>query len=276
MFKYLEYPSWQLPLMALFLVGWLFGGAYLIQRLFKPHLTRRTSGYGRCVQASLLCGGAAWLSAGVVYFLIITVAETYDTTYNYLGLIPAVLTAVVMFYLVLHASFDLPMSVVVPRGGIVVGAILLLGLAVGAGVFLPAQSLFIREGRRNKSVTNVFRINGAILDYKKAFSKVPLTLEALADSNTIEPNDLRCPSVPDRKIGYFYLPPPSLARHDPNKPEKLRLCEFTSKETKTARVVLFANGDVLRRVGPPEFQRLLGLEGNRLFADRFRQADTPK
>ena len=273
MLKYLDYPLWQLPLMALFLVGWLLGGAYLIQRLFKAHTTRRTSAYAHCVKVSFLSGGAAWLAAGAVYVLIITIAERYDTTYNYLGLIPAVLTAVAMFYLVLHASFDLPMSVVAPRSGIVVGAIILLGLAVAIGVFLPAQSLLIRQVRRNKSVTNVFRINAAVDKYEKAFAKPPSSLGALVDSNTIEPRDLQCPSVPDRKIGYFYLPVPTLAREQ--KGDKLRLCEFTTDETKPGRIVLFATGQVLR-TGPADFERLLGLEDNRLFAEKFRQADKPK
>jgi len=275
MWKYLEYPLWQLPLMALFLVGWLLGGGYLIQRLFKPHSTRRTSAYGRCVRVSFLSGGAAWLAAGAVYFLIITIAKLYDTTYNYLGLIPAILIAMVMFYLVLHASFNLPTSVVVTRSGIVVGAILLLGLAVAAGVFLPAQALLLGQVRRNRSVTKVFRIKEAVLEYEKACAKVPSTLGALVDSNMLEPRDLRCPSVPDRKIGYFYLPTPSVGRDEQKDPEKLRLCEFTSEETKAGRIVLFANGEV-RRTVPADFERVLGLEYNRLFAEKFRQADKPK
>lgn len=275
MWKYLEYPTWQLPQMALFLVGWLLGGGYLIQRLFKPHLTRHTSAYGRCVQASVLSGGAAWVAAGVVYFLVITIADRYDTTYNYLGLIPAVLTAVVMFYLVLHASFELPMSVIVPRGGIVIGAILLLGLAVGAGVFLPARSLFIRQVRRGQSVTIVYRINGGIDAYEKAFAKVPSTLEALVDSNMIQASDLRCPSVPGREIGYFYLPPRSLERGEQKIPETLRLCEFTNEETKPGRVVLFTSGEVLR-TGPADFERLLSLKDNDSFAKKFREADKSK
>lgn len=270
--KYLQpqYLAWQLPLMAVFLIGWLFGGAYLLQRAFEKRLPRRAVTYGRCVLASLLSGGAAAFAGGVVYLLIITIAERLGTTLNYVGLIPAVLLATVMFYVVVHAMFDLPPSVVVRRGALPIGAILLLGLAVGAGVFLPARRLFFRQMRRAESTHNLYRIQAAILQYEQTLAKTPPSLTALVERGEMKAEHLRCPSIPNREIGYFYLPFRSIAREAYT--EKLRACEFTHDETSPSRLVLFGNGEILP-ITPADFERLLALGENGDFAGGFREAD---
>ena len=57
---------WQIPVYVAFVVGWIFGGGYLIRRSFKRHGASRRLSLGRGILASLLAGMAGAFAGGII------------------------------------------------------------------------------------------------------------------------------------------------------------------------------------------------------------------
>jgi hypothetical protein len=267
-------PLWQLPQMAALLGGWLLGGGYLLHRMFRRQLPRRAAGYGRCVLASLLAGGAAAMTAAGVVLLLQTVAKTQQWpafTAGLISLLPAAIAGLVLFYLVLYAMFDLPFPQVLRRGTPAAVAVLLLAVAVGLGVVLPARVLVKRVEARRWAEDCLQQVHRAVVAYERDYGRTPASLDALVDDRRIASEYLRNPFSPQREVGYFYHPRPT---REEGGDEALLACELRHEHTDEGRAVVFANrGSVARWVTDEQFRRLLDRPANRRFAEVLREAE---
>jgi len=277
------YAPWQLPLLAVFLFGWLLGGGYLLHRYLRGALPRRGATMGRCVLASLLAGGAVLIAAGAVFVLFGKIGERAEMDLRIVGGALGIIGGVPMWFLVLYVMFPLPIVRIVRVGSPAAGGVLLLALVVGAGVILPARALNLREVRKLQSINRLQMIHDLIhrnFDLIEASLEQPLATvrdplgelarKKLAGKRILSPSQLRSPCDPQREIGYFYRLARSLPR-DERTPE-LQACEFSHAGSDAGRVVLFRNG-YCDWVPASEFERLLSLEENKEFAAAFREAD---
>jgi len=268
---------WQLPLVIAFILWWLLGGSYLLQRAFRKLPEHRSIPFGRYVLASGFSGVAAAITGALVFVLIVRIGDATDADLKRLAVAPAVLSGIPMSFLVLYAVFQVPFGKLLKLCAMPVGTVLLVGAVVAVICFIPARKELLRNIRINRSVFHLQVIDEAVRTYERRLSRqLPPTLAALLDQMptnagaALKEEHLQCPSLPGVRIGYFYLPSASAEKGGTT--EKLRACEFSSTDSDRGRAVLFTNGDAYW-VSKDRFQAILEVPENAAFAEAFRAAD---
>ena len=196
---------WQLPVIAVFAIGWLAGGAYLLKRSASHLQTRRKLTFGRSVLAMFLGGLGASVSGGAVFMLmrrlsLRTEANLAIPTGLLVG-VAMLLGLFVVLYAFLNTGAKQALLAVLPT--------LLLIVVMTAALGVPSVLIAYDRGQRRLNCDlwarrNVQLISRAINQYSN--SDPPDTLTRLVETKAIKPETLRCPNAPQRDVGLFYMP----------------------------------------------------------------------
>ena len=177
---------WQLPLLGIFIVGWLLGGGYLLLRSMAKQPLNPPAKLPRCIGAAVLAGLAGLFAGSVLYTLLATIGRGLELNLGPLGAIVAVAAMIAVGYLVIYAMFNLPFGNVLRAAGPAIFGTILLAVVIGAAAAIPARYATQAKRRRERAIHHLQRIHRAILMYEIKTGRTPKTLSALADEHYID------------------------------------------------------------------------------------------
>ena len=272
---------WQLPLLLVFFIAWIFGGGYLLRWSIRRRELQLKSDLGHCTLAITLAGIAGGISGAIIFLLFNAIGKAAGAGVSMIivGLIFGAAATVVIAYLVIYAMFATSarntLLICIPP----IGGILLLALVVLLAGALPARYMFLRKLDRDRSLGVMQRLAYALTDYQRESQRtspssvtvhLPEQLEALVEDGRVTPRFVR-PDGPDKPPRFFYLRPASGVL--PKDTQALVACEM--KPHSGGRAVLVghpeANCESQWR-DDQDFRRLLDLPQNKAFAEAFRAA----
>ena len=270
---------WQLPFIGAFLLGWILGGGYLLRgsvRKALPEMRRHIS-LGRCVLVSILSGATALGSAIAVYVLVNGLGAKIEADLTVAAVIVGIPVAGVMAVLSVYATFHLTLAQSVRVLAPTAGAVLAVG-AVLAGISGGlAYKIHQREVRERWALDNLLQVSEAIRGYEEVNFSLPpdlktLTLEKPGSGKYLLGKHLRSHSIPDRDVGFFYLP----LTWTPGdfKTLKILICELPPVLPANRRAVMFTSGKCIL-AGEAELQSLLERPENAEFATALQAAAGP-
>jgi hypothetical protein len=254
---------WQLPLFGLFLIGWLWGGGYLLMRSLRKHEQYRRIKLSQCVLNCFLGGIAGGITGAVFFRLFFTIGNVTETNL----LIPSAVIALIFMafasLLVIYAMLSLSLRDAVAAGALPVGAILILLIAVCTAAGIPAYFLRISKLERQNCRNNLALIAEGLRTHQRAFAKPASSLDVLVERNLIATTSIPCPAgAPDKHKSYFYHPASLVARDVSS--EKILICDLKGNHP-GGRNVVFVNGQELW-YDEDGFRVLLNKEVNKDFS----------
>ncbi len=262
---------WQLPLIFTFLAGWIIGGGYLLKWSFANQGYKKKLTLGRSIMVTFLAGSGGLFAAAVILFLFKTIVVTTGARLLPVMAAGAVVAALVYFvisYLVLYAIFELPSRQLLRMVALPLAGIITLGAIMGTAAGLPAYRTRIWGGRKTVSLADLVAIGNALVKHEMQEKKPAENLQVLVQKELLSSACLRCPFVPNTKVGYFYLPGPA-QRQDAD--DKIVACSLRGKKA-GGRAVLLHNHQS-RWFSEEEFQHLLQHKANDEFAEALRKAE---
>jgi hypothetical protein len=273
----------QIIFLLAFVVWWLLGASWLLQRSLRKVPGRKDQELGPCILGMLLGGLAAGVVGGLAFQLVIRIGENpdYPSAYRIPAAIVAILLAAPTAILVLYASLQLPLRRLILVSWPAITSLVVSAVALGTPPLM--MSLATRSNRTNAymSIVHLQQIDKAIREYEQAFENIPpANLQMLTTEIKIKDKlqvllkkaNLECPFLPDVPMGYFYYPSPSQDSRKETNSRVLRACEWSHPHSDRYHAVLFANGEA-RPTPELDFQSLLGFPENAEFARQFRAAD---
>src|SRR6056297_1163485 len=198
-------PSWQIPVILVFMLGWVFLGAWVLRKQLKKEEDFHRVHYGRCVLAMIGASAAGLFAGGVMFMLINAIAGLMYTEPPMAATITSGIIALVMMfvlaYLVLWSIFALPGGRLLKRALPAFAAVVALGivLAVPSGIiaYQRGQAKFKRALCRDKMAY----IHQAMVNYEIHHAGQPApSLQTLIDNQLIDPNRLQCPADDDNQV----------------------------------------------------------------------------
>ncbi|MBS3735336.1 MAG: hypothetical protein KGY99_10505 [Phycisphaerae bacterium] len=260
--------AWQLPLVLVFLVGWIWGGGYLLHRALRNTSDAGRAALSRCLTAIFLAGLGGAVGGGVLFLLVQRIAQSPGHKPIVLPAVVGGLAALGLAYLVIFAMFTLSAGRTLRAVALPMGAVVALAALVGTACGVPAW--YIRQGQltRDRTLFKLDVLYKAVEGYRRRNDAPPPSLQALVDAGAIAPQHLRSPTLPDREVGFFYLPQSAEAVEDARR-ETIVICAIAAHDGQ--RAVCYADGrtEWLDEAG---FQRRLGDEPNKAFAEALRAA----
>ena len=263
---------WQLPLVLIFLFGWIVGGGALFHRALSPHLTKKkkkTLLHG--VFVSLVSGTVAGIGALIALFAgSVLLPEMSDSNIPIGGLILGVLVLWVIWYIVVYAMHDLPAKLTMKLASIPITSVFLLGVLVATACGVPAYRMRMAQVEKQRAVLiglqNLSGIYGALRSY--ASQEAPKSLEELVEKELVEADVIKNPLDPERSSGFFYLPQPINRRSEMK--EKIVACSYPVDEA--PRLVLLMGGEVAS-MGERSFEKSLERPENKAFAEAYQKSE---
>jgi len=261
--------SWQLPIIAVFILAWLIAGGYLLRLSANRLKTRRKLTLGRSVLVMFLGGVAASVAGAAVFALMRKVSLRTEAD---LAVLTGVLVGISMLlglYVVVYGFLDI--GAVRALRAMLPALLLILVLAAALGV--PSALIAHDRGERNFNRDVWLLVNLRLIDQKIAAYGLdpPDTLKRLVERKLLESETLRCPNAPDREVGLFYLP--SRTRNDKQYENTLRACDWRDNHRGLdGRAVMFVTRRILW-VSEEEFQELLRKPENAEFAKALAEAE---
>jgi hypothetical protein len=198
------FQVWQLPLVLVFIVAWLWGGGVLFRRTLSRLPDSKRVTLGRGILVSFLAGLAGGIAAGAV-LVVCRVALKMSIG----SVIIAAPVFPVMAYLVVFAMFNYSPAQTLRASLVPIVAIMLTAGLIGAACGIPAittRRAYIQE-QKLKQITaarlaHIFNI----MSLKP--ETPPKTLQELLDMPGIDPTRLqtlqtwlKSPANPKRQIG---------------------------------------------------------------------------
>jgi len=259
---------WHLIVLAAIVSGWLFGGAYLLERAARQRAPRRKATRGRCVLITVIaaaCTGVTWLAAMMVFTLL---WEFHGkAAYIAIGLI-SVVPALVISYVVLLAGFEFSAKEALRAWLASFGPPAALTVVLGVPTGWITYDLHLTRLARAHSTIRLQELYRAVAQY--GVGMPPASLERVIRDHTFPPDYLRCRAKTDRQIAYFYLPAPLKPPNSESK--RLLACDYVENLDGDGRVVLFTNGQA-EWFDSESFQRLVSLKENTIFGAALAEAE---
>jgi len=264
---------WMLPMLAVFLAAWLIGCPYMLRSALHRKLQRRRPPqFGQCLVQVMVSGACGALAGLVVFYLIFVIGARLEVRLWILGAIVAAMIVPVVTVVLLMAMLEMPLGDTVEVSLRPLGALMILGLVLALGAGIPARLIRQRDIRRAEAVGNLVRIYQAIVgSYERVLGRPPTDLRQLVEKNYLDAKYLISPNFPDRQVGFFYYPTPTVGG-DERQSQKLFACEFLPPGSKGGRAVIFVDGRA-EWVPGRQFERLLALRENEQFAQALRHAE---
>ncbi len=259
---------WQLPLMALLLFGWLWGGGWLLLRSVKKRDYPKRIRLSNCLIISLLAGIGGSL-VGVVFFALVnTIGSGISVNLMPVGGVIAFVVMAFTAMLVIYAMLDLPFGRACKAAMLPTAAMMAIFLFISAAAAVPAYFLRQSQLDREQCYINLNIIAQALQSHQRAMGLAADNLDLLVERNYITPELLACPRAVDPEHSYFYLPTPV----DPqDKTSRTIVACDLHPQHNGGRNVLDRSGYV-RWYDDDEFEMLLKLEENQSFAELLLKA----
>lgn len=260
---------WQLPLVLIFLFGWIVGGGVLFHRALSPHLTKKkkkTLFHG--VFVSLASGTVAGIGAIIGLFAgSVLLPKMLDSPVPIGALILSGLLLWIVWYLVVYAMHDLPGKLTIKLAWKPITSVFLLGLVVVTACAVPAYRIRMKQVETERDgrigLQNLSLIYGALRGYPS--QEAPKSLQELVEKELLEEETIRNPLDPDRAVGFFYFRQP-INRRTENK-ERIVACSYPLEDA--PRLVLLMGGEV-RSMGEGSFESYLKRPVNKAFAEAYQ------
>ena len=261
------FPLHQIPLVVLLMVGWLWGGSWLLLRSLKKRGYPKRIKLGNCVLIMLLCGFCGVLAAGVTFLLVNSFGG--GLAIKAVGAGAGLVMLVVVSLLVVYAMLELSLGKAIKAAALPMVAVMALMGVVGAAAGTPAY--FWRHANRKRELcqNRLFYLHRGLLQYQQAYSEPATAVEALLEKNIVGKESVLCPGPEGEAGEYFYFPGRVIGGGE--KTEKLLACDVGGNHG-GGRNVLFVNGEA-RWCKDKEFQGLLELPENKDFADALRKTE---
>lgn len=261
---------WQLPLLGVFVVGWIGGGGYLLRWSIRRLRLRRRVKLERCVLASLLAGSAGVFAGGAVLMLAISIGQALNVSLDVPAIVLSGLALLTVSFLVLYAMFEFPARSLLAAAAVPLGATLLLGALVATAAGVPAYYLRHKKAKHRLCQRNLAEIHKAVTAYCWTHTDPPRTLQALVDEKYIRQEYIRCAAAPDAETGFFYFPSRPLPAN--RRTRELLACDLPGRHGDDARAMVFLNGTGDWK-SEEHFQALLREPENARFAEALGKAE---
>jgi hypothetical protein len=269
-------PALQIPLVLVFVVGWLVGGAYLLRKAARknPERELRTISMARCVGIMLLAGvlgamaGMMVLGIGVLLYQMVG-SKALVAGFGLLGL----LMMLGMGFLAVSMQIKHPAKRVWSIAWKpLVGTIVLLAVVAVAG-FLPARSFVMRGAARNRAMLNLGVIKQGMQQYvKKVFFRYPDRLESLlVIGDWMNEKALRNELRPDLEVAYFYCPP-DIEQAEANPTKTLLAVSYAADDVDGRAIMIWGNRSI-DWLDDKDFAELLAHPTNARFAEELAKAE---
>jgi len=263
---------WQLPLVALFIAGWILGGAWLLRRAARksPSAKVRRTTFVRWCQLSFLSGAFGMGGAVVVLCIFIALSKITALPLMRVGAVVAAVLGVLLAWLVFFASLPVTGRQSLALAAKPMGAVVVLAALLGTLAYFPALSHIRENYHYYRTVLNLIDIRRALNAYHRECGVMPDRLQQLVDARLAEPDVLASGVNPHLPVGYFYVSP-GRKKADPT-PIQIVAVSFLSEQHPNCRAVLFVDGD-LKWFQAVEGDLFLAKEVNADFAAALRQAE---
>jgi len=256
---------WQPLPLALFVVGWLWGGGWLLLRSLRKHQYPKRIKIGNTILVSFLAGMGGLVVMMSFFYLLNVIGNLLGSRKLVLaiGAVPALTAGGATAYLVIYAMLDLSLERALRIAIAPLFAILLFGAAIAAptGIYSVKQRRV--NFRKQLAVRTVATLATALRTYQTRLGRPAQELQALVEQNLIAADDLASPAAPHKQIGYFYRQTWLTSPDEPSR--QIVLCDFRDNHG-DGRNVVFANGEVIW-YDEHEFRSLLEQDQNKEFAD---------
>jgi hypothetical protein len=261
---------WHLPFIALFLVGWVVGGGFVLRwslRRKAVEIPGRKIRLGRCIRDSFLAGLGGGFAGVVAFSLVYFIGQRMDAELVIPGAALGLVSLVMMTYLVFVAMYDMPWRRLVSAATPTVGVIVLLGGIVGVAGGVPAYYA-TAEKREEDVCRNHLSLIRALAERSAAYTKNrPASLQELLDKKVVtNPDLLRCPAQPGNPAGYAYV----CLKPDASK-KSILACDARPVHN-GGRMVILLSGEC-QWFSEKEFQDLLNRPENKPIAGVLRAAN---
>lgn len=262
---------WQFAPVAVFVVGWLWGGGWLLLRALKKRDYPQRIKLGNCVVISLVAGVAGAITGLVFFYLFGAIGSIAGAELRIPGAVAGGVAMVVVAFLSIYAMLQLTVRQAVRMA---TAPLAVIGI-FGAIIALPAGIYSVKakraQDRKDQCRSRIAYIASALETCQRSTGSPAASLEELVGQNYIEAGDLICPGAPERDVGYFYEPARIVPRD--NESEQIILCDLRDNHGSGRNVVL-ANRQVMWYENE-KFATLLEIDPNKDFATALRQRDGP-
>jgi hypothetical protein len=266
------FQVWQLSLVLVFIVAWLWGGGVLFRRSLSRLPNSKRITLGRGVLVSGLAGLAGGLASGAV--LGVCRASLHMSIGSVLIAAPIF---PIMAYLVVFAMHNYSPGQTLRASLLPLGTIVLLAGLNGAACGIPAiqtRRAYLKEQKCIQTTQLRMARLFSVMSLKP--ENPPTTLQNLLQIPGVNPDWLKSPANAKRQIGFFYLRPDRLGNPDSNSDRyKILLCDFKdnfANYPKPGRTVLYVTGRS-EFLLPSSFDSLLRKADNQAFANALKQAE---
>ena len=266
------FQIWQLPLVLVFIVAWLWGGGVLFRRSLSRLGEGKGVTLGKGVLVSFLAGLAGCIAAGAVF---VVCRKALDA--SLISLLIAAPLFPIMAYLVVFAMFNHSPGQTLRAALLPLVAIILAAGVIGAACGIPAVHTrrAYRQEQRHIQTTQL-RMDRLFQAMSLKPEKPPKTLQDLLEIPGVKPAWLKSPANDKREVGFFYLQPNHLSSPDDKTGRyKILACDFIdnfASYPKPGRTVLYATGQA-EFLPPSSFNSLLAKPENKAFAKALKQAE---
>ncbi len=250
---------WQIPLLFIFVTGWIFGGGYLLKRAcLKRDYDERKISSRRAYLIMAASGVTAAFTGLVIFFLFWTIGTALGLKILYITTFLTAIASISAAYLIFYVMLELPAKDVLKVSLQPLAAVYILGAIIAAIAAWPASTIRMTNLKKNLCTMPVHDISVALITYESKFGRPAPSLETLIEKGILDAGKLKLELLPNSDSGYIYAP--ASFRGEPN-PQRIVLASKKVPDL-DGRIVLFATREV-RWCSEEEFQKLLRVSENR-------------
>lgn len=268
---------WQVPIIMLFVFGWLVGGGFAFHHYLSKYTERKVK-LGKGILVSFLAGLTGVILGFLAYKvgqLLLPPPKDLDAIpISWLGLLLALVFYLLSSYLVVYAMFSLHAGEIFSASVPAIGGVVLLAavLFIPTGYFANRQVKEKRQQEKMQALTQQNMIN-IFSGLRRRPNDLPTRLEELLKLEGFDAAYLKSPANDTREIAFFYHRPKNgLLRAEEGEEDKILLCDYKGNLQGGVRAVMFMNGKTVILL-EEIFQGILNKPINEDFAKALRVAE---
>lgn len=273
------FQIWHIPLIVVFLFGWIVGGGYLVQVVVGKKTERRKYTLGQGILVSFLSGAGGGFAAMALYMIGKTIfppePDPMKLPICWPGLVAGVIGYLVVSFLVLFSMHKLSVSETLSASIIPLGAPLALGILIAWVAFIFTNPIVIAKREHVENIKKTARVLGTIYKTLEQTTlrtgRAPETLEELVEKSVLEKKSIQSPVNPQGR-GFFFNG--GRTTNDPDS-RRILICDYVENFGNKGRTVLYANRDI-KFLTPEAFLTLLSQTENQKFSKALQAAESKK
>lgn len=269
--------EWQLPIIIVFLVGWIVGGGWLLRKLILRRDRMANASMERCALTSVLAGSAGAMCGVIGAYITDTILKATEVEMMPLTICVGATCALFVMFIVVFAMFDFSAATTAKVMILPILFIMVLGAVTATAAGLPAYYIHQNEAKRETSKKKLWQIRYSIVDdFQRKFGRPPKDLGELVEQKMIDQNLLDSPFMPEGQIGYFYLPS-QLTQKGNDSDNRLLVCDLhTANVNGQAGRCAAMVSNACRWFTADEFDKYLTMPENQEFAAALKAAEAKK